>query len=79
MIPVILKKKTRNKQERVNFDPKAHCKVKSKELIIALGGHFATIFQEVDLYEAFFFLIINFQKEKVNTFILLIILIVKSL
>ena len=66
MIPVILKK-TKHKQERVNFDHKAHCKVKSKELIIALGGHFATTCQEVDLYEAFFF-IISFQKEKANTF-----------
>ena len=42
------------------------------------GGHFATLCQEVDFYEAFFF-IINFQKEKANTFTLLIILIVKSL
>ena len=37
------------------------------------GGHFATLCQEVDFYEAFFF-IINFQKEKANTFTLLIIL-----
>ena len=30
--------------------------------VLALGGHFAKFCQEVDLYEAFFF-IINFQKE----------------
>ena len=45
---------------------------------VALGSHFATLCQEVDFYEAFFF-IINFQKEKANTVTLLIILIVKSL
>ena len=45
----------------------------------ALVGRFATLFQGVDFYEAIFFFIINFQKEKANTFTLLIILIVKSL
>ena len=47
--------------------------------VVALGGHFATLCQELDFYEAIFFFIINFQKEKANTFTLLIILIVKSL
>ena len=47
--------------------------------VVALGGHFATLCQELDFYEATFFFIINFQKEKENTFTLLIILIVKSL
>ena len=42
--------------------------------VVALGGHFATLCQEVDFYEAnVFFFIINFHKEKANTFILLII------
>ena len=43
---------------------------------VALGGHFATLCREVDFYKAIFFFIINFQKEKANTFT---ILIVKSL
>ena len=47
--------------------------------VVALGSHFATLCWEVDFYEAIFFFIINFQKEKANTFTLLIILIVKSL
>ena len=47
--------------------------------VVALGGHFATLCQELDFYEAIYFFIINFQKEKANTFTLLIILIVKSL
>ena len=47
--------------------------------VVTLGGHFATLCQEVDFYEVFFFFIINFQEEKANTFTLLIILIVKSL
>ena len=42
--------------------------------VVALGDHFDTLCQEVDFYEAFFF-IINFQKEKANNFTLLIILI----
>ena len=46
--------------------------------VVALGGYFATLCQGVDFYETFFF-IINFQKEKANTFTLLIILIVKCL
>ena len=46
--------------------------------VVALGGHFATLSQELDFYEANFFTI-NFQKEKANTFTLLIILTVKSL
>ena len=33
--------------------------------VVALGGHFDTLCQEVDFYEAFFF-IIGFQKEKAN-------------
>ena len=46
--------------------------------VAALGGHFATLCQKVDFYEAnVVFFIINFQKEKENTFTLLIILIVK--
>ena len=47
--------------------------------VVALGGHFATLCQKLDFYKAFLFFIINFQKEKVNTLTLLIILIVKSL
>ena len=47
--------------------------------IVALGGHFATLCRELDFYEAIFFFIIHFQKEKGNTFTLLIILIVKIL
>ena len=47
--------------------------------VVALGGHFATLCREVGFYEATFFFIINFQKEKANTFTLSIILIVKSL
>ena len=35
--------------------------------VVALGGHFATLCQELDFYEAFFF-IIDFQKEKENTY-----------
>ena len=46
--------------------------------VVALGGHFATLCQEVDFYEAFSF-IINIQKEKANTFTFLIILVVTSL
>jgi hypothetical protein len=46
--------------------------------VVALGSHFATLCLDVDFYEAIFFFIINFQKEKANTFTLLIILIVKS-
>ena len=42
--------------------------------VVALGGHFATLCKELD-----FFFNINFQKEKANTFTLLIILFVKSL
>ena len=49
------------------------CKV-SVQGVVALGGHFATLCQELDFYDANFF-IINFQKEKA----LLIILVVKSL
>ena len=45
--------------------------------VVTLGGRFALLCQELDFYEAFFF-IINFQKEKENIFTLLIILIVKS-
>ena len=46
--------------------------------VVALGSHFATLCQELDFYEAFFFSI-NFLKEKENTLTLLIILIVKRL
>jgi hypothetical protein len=49
-----------------------------KVRVVALGGHFATLCQQLDFYKTFFF-ITNFQKEKVNTSTLLIILIVKSL
>ena len=48
-----------------------------KKPLLALGGHFATLYQELDFYDAIF-IIINFQKEKANTFTLLIILIAKS-
>ena len=47
--------------------------------VVALGGYFATLCQELDFYEAIFFFIINFQKEKANNLTFLIILIVKSL
>ena len=46
--------------------------------VVALDGHFATLCPELDFYEAILF-VINFQKEKENTFTVLIILIVKSL
>jgi hypothetical protein len=37
----------------------------SDQGVVALGGHFAKLCQEVDFYEAIFFsLHINFQKEK---------------
>jgi len=60
------------------LETRAEIKVSVQE-DVALGGYFATLSQEVDFYEAIFFFIINFQKEKANTFKLLIILIVKSL
>jgi hypothetical protein len=44
----------------------------------SLGGHFACLCREFDFYEVKKNIII-FQKEKVNTFTLLIIFIVKSL
>ena len=46
----------------------------------SLGSHFACLFREFDFYEVKkgFFVII-FQKEKGNTFTLLVIFIVKSL
>ena len=47
--------------------------------VVALDDHFATLCRELDFYGANFFFIFNFQKEKANTFTLLIILIVKSL
>jgi hypothetical protein len=47
--------------------------------VMTIGGHFATLCPEFDFYEANFFFMINFQKEKANTFTLLIILMVKSL
>jgi hypothetical protein len=45
------------------------CKV-SVQGVIALGGHFATLCWELDFSEAFFF-IIDFKKEKANTFYIL--------
>ena len=45
----------------------------------SLGGHFATLCWEFDFYEVKNIIIIIFQKEKGNTFTLLIIFIVKSL
>ena len=45
--------------------------------VVALGGHFATLCQEVDVYEAFFY--ISFQREKTNNYTILIILTLKSL
>ena len=49
--------------------------------IQSLGGHFATLYREFDFYEVkkFILLLCIFQKEKGNTFKLLIIFIVKSL
>ena len=46
----------------------------SVQAVVALDGHFATLSRKLGFNEAFFF-IINFQKEKANTFTLLIILI----
>ena len=46
---------------------------------VALGGHFATLSQKVDFYKTKLFFHYYFQKEKANTFTLLIILIVKNL
>ena len=43
----------------------------------SLGGHFACLCRGFDFYEVLFFVNI-FQKEKGNTFTLLLILIVKS-
>ena len=43
--------------------------------VVSLGGHFATICRESDFYEVKK----DFQKEKGNTFTLLIIFVVKSL
>ena len=40
--------------------------------VVALDGHFATLCPELDFYEAILF-VINFQKEKANTFTVLII------
>ena len=51
------------------------CKV-SVQGVVALGGHFATLCQEVDFYEAKLFSLLIFKKKRQ---ILLIILIVKSL
>ena len=45
--------------------------------VVAIGGHFAALCQEVDVYEAFFY--ISFQREKTNTSTILIILTLKSL
>ena len=54
-----------------------HIKV-SVQGVVAFGGRFATLCQELDFYEVFFF-IINFQNEKANTVTLLIILIIRRL
>ena len=35
--------------------------------VVALGGHFAILCQELDFYEAEKNFMINFQKEKANT------------
>ena len=51
----------------------------SVQAVVALDGHFEILCQELDSYEAICFFIINFPKEKANTFTLLIILTVKSL
>ena len=49
----------------------------SDSRLAAILQHYAC--QKLNFYEANFFFIINFQKEKANTFTILIILIVKSL
>ena len=36
--------------------------------VVALGSHLATLYQELDFYEAISFLIINFHKEKANMY-----------
>ena len=46
-----------------------HLKV-SVQGVVLLGGHFATLCQDVDFYEAIYFFIIDFLKEKANTFTL---------
>ena len=51
----------------------------SAQGVVAFGGHFATLSQGVDFYAAKKCIITNFQKEKANTFTLLIILIVEGL
>ena len=55
------------------------CRV-SVQGVNSLGGHFACLWRDFDFYEVkkYIFIII-FQKEKGNTFTLLIIFIVKSL
>ena len=56
---------------------KSHVDKVSFQGVIELEGHFATLFQGFNFMKDFFlFLVIDFQKEKANT---LIILIVKSL
>ena len=67
-------KQGRVKQRVLKFFEDSLGKV-SVQGVAVLGCHFATLCQEVDFYEAIFFFIINFQKEKANTFTLLIILI----
>ena len=48
--------------------------------VVVLGGRFTTLCWEVDFYEAIFFSLLIFKKEKANNFTLSIILIlVKSL
>ena len=57
-----------------------HCIIPrvSVQGVKSLGGYFSCLCREFDFYEVNFFFII-FQKEKGNTFTLLVIFIVKSL
>ena len=45
--------------------------------ILAFGGHFETLSQGVDFYAAKKCIITNFQKEKENTFTILMVFIVR--
>jgi hypothetical protein len=53
--------------ERVAGSYHITCFKDSVQGVVALGRHMAKLCQELDFYEAFFF-IINFQNEKANTF-----------
>ena len=62
----------------VRSDTRSNIRV-SVQGVKSLGGYFACLCREFDFYEAKKKIIIIFQKERGNTFTLLIIFIVKSL